>query len=158
MIEFYGELSDNCKLAQAKKISKNNGIMFLIVTITISIPALIFGTINGVWYYALALIALFVIITVFAFITPKNRILSFKVPTKLIIEKDTISTTTIGGKNPIKTKPLAKVKKVIDLGEWYDIIFKFGDITNSWVCQKDLIVKGTIGEFEELFENKLVRK
>lgn len=158
MIEFYGELSDECKIARAKKISKNNGIMFLIVTIVISMPALIFGIINDVWYYALALIALFAIVTIVAFITPKNRILSLKVPTRLVIENDTISTTTLGGKNPMKTKPLSKVKKVIDAGGWYYIIFKFGDISNSWVCQKNLIIKGTIEEFEELFKEKIVRK
>lgn len=158
MIEFYGELSDNCKLARAKKISKNNGILFLIVTITICIPILIFGKINGVWYYALTLIAFFVIITIYAFIIPKNTVLSFKMPTKLVIEKDTISITAIGSKSPTKTKPLSKIKKVVDCGEWYNIVFKFGDITNSWVCQKNLISVGTIEEFEKLFEGKIKRE
>lgn len=55
-------------------------------------------------------------------------------------------------------KSVNSVKRVLDVGEWYYIIFKFGDISTSWVCQKDLLTKGTIEDFENLFENKLVRK
>ena len=54
-------------------------------------------------------------------------------------------------------KPISKVKKVIDMGEWYYIIFKFGDISNSWICQKDLITQGTIEDFEKIFEGKIKR-
>ena len=55
-------------------------------------------------------------------------------------------------------KSVSRVKRVIDCGEWYYIIFKFGDIGNSWVCQKDLLIQGTIEDFEKLFEGKIIRK
>lgn len=45
----------------------------------------------------------------------------------------------------------------MDCGEVYYIIFKFGDITNSWVCQKSNIISGTIEEFESLFKDKIVK-
>ena len=156
MIEFYGELSEKCKIARMKKISKNNGFMSLIFTILGSIPVLIFGIINDVWYYALALIVLFVIITVVAFI-PSKRFLCMSFATRLVIENDIISTTAVGGKKSLKTKPISKIKKIVDMGEWYNIIFKFGDITNSWVCQKDLIKLGSLEEFEKLFEGIIIR-
>ena len=57
-------------------------------------------------------------------------------------------------KNGEKTwdkRNISRVKKVLDNGEAYYIIFKFGDMANAWVCQKDNIVNGTIDEFEMLF-------
>ena len=158
MIEFYGELSNACKIDGAKRRAKNAGIAFLIVTIIIGAIAITVGIIRDTWVYALVLTVFFLAVTIFTFMPSIKRTLSFKIPSRLIIENGTISITALGGKNPMKTKPLEKVKKVIDVGEWYYFIFKFGDISNSWVCQKDLIRQGTIEEFEKLFENKIVRK
>ena len=53
-------------------------------------------------------------------------------------------------------KPIKKIKKVLDEGDCYYIIY--GDINNSIVCQKDLLKEGTIEEFEALFQGKIVRK
>lgn len=50
------------------------------------------------------------------------------------------------------------VKKVIDKGDFYDILFYFPNRWTNCICQKDLIVEGTIEEFEKLFEDKIVRK
>ena len=58
----------------------------------------------------------------------------------------------------ILIKPISKVKKVVDCGDWYFIVFKFLEFSNALACQKDLITKGTIEEFEALFEGKIVRK
>ena len=38
------------------------------------------------------------------------------------------------------------------------MIFKFGDISNSWVCEKSLITKGSISQFENLFKDKIKKK
>lgn len=43
-------------------------------------------------------------------------------------------------------------------GEFYDIIFYFSNKVLNCICQKDLIVEGTMEEFEKLFEDKIVRK
>ena len=49
------------------------------------------------------------------------------------------------------------VKKVLDYGEFYEFRFYF-----PWcfgvICQKDLLVEGTIEEFEQFFDGKIVRK
>ena len=156
MIEFYGELSDKCQIARAKKIAKCNGVLFLTVSIIIIIPIIIWATITSKIHYALILMALFTIMIGISFAVPQKRSLSFKIPTRLIIDANTISTTALGGKESMKTKPLVAVKKVFDRGEWYDIIFKYGNMSNSWVCQKDLIKKGTIDEFEKIFKNKII--
>lgn len=141
-----------------KKISNKNGMMFLIATVITSIIVLTFGIKNDALYYSLALIILLLVITSFAFYVPKKKLLNLNIPTRVIISGDTISTLALGGKSPIKTVSLSKIKKIIDAGDWYEIIFKHGNICNSWVCQKDLIVEGTIDEFEQLFHDKIVRQ
>lgn len=49
-----------------------------------------------------------------------------------------------------------EVKKVIDYGECYFIIYT--DVAQAIVCQKDLIKEGTLEEFEALFEGKIKRR
>ena len=56
------------------------------------------------------------------------------------------------------SRSIDDVKKVIDMGRFYDIIFYFPNQWANCICQKDLIVEGTIEEFEKLFEDKIVRK
>lgn len=50
------------------------------------------------------------------------------------------------------------VKLVIDYGDFYDVIFPFGKISEKFVCQKSLLSHGTIAEFESFFEGKLRKK
>ena len=55
-------------------------------------------------------------------------------------------------------KPISRVKRVIDYGEWYHIFFDFKYRNGQFVCQKNLIVTGSIEEFEKLFDGKIIRK
>ena len=50
------------------------------------------------------------------------------------------------------------VKLVYDYGEWYEITFPFGKKSSNFIYQKSLLTKGTLEEFEALFEGKIVRK
>lgn len=52
----------------------------------------------------------------------------------------------------------SKVKKIYDNGSYYYICFNRWDISKGIVCQRNLIIEGTIEEFEKLFEGKIVRK
>lgn len=156
MIEFCGILSDECKICTAKRIAKSEGILFLIVSIIISAIVIAVGIIKGTWIYSLIITAIFIVVTVIAFI-PSKRLLRLKISTQLMIDNDTVSRSVVGGNGALATKPIKKVKKILDYGDWYYIIFRFGDMSNSWVCQKNLIVKGTNEEFEKIFEGKIKR-
>lgn len=50
------------------------------------------------------------------------------------------------------------IKKIIDTGDCYRIIFTFPNKSVYCLCQKDLIVEGSIEEFEERFADYIVRK
>ena len=158
MVEFYGELSDECKIDFAIRRSKRSGFIFLFVSMVVAIILLICGILRNTWIYALPVIGLFIVFTIIAYLPMKSRVLKFKIPSHIIVNNHKISTyAVIGGQAPIE-KPLDKIKKVIDVGKWYYIIFKHGDITNAWVIEKRLIVSGSIEEFEEIFASILIKQ
>lgn len=52
---------------------------------------------------------------------------------------------------------LEKVKKVIDYGNFYQICIGKESEWCRYICQKDLLIKGSLREFERIFKRKLVR-
>ena len=56
-----------------------------------------------------------------------------------------------------EAKAVSDVKVVRDFGEFYDLVFPFGNASEKFVCQKSLLSKGTLEDFEALFEGKLER-
>ncbi len=90
----------------------------------------------------------------------KRRLLRFRICPHIIITETELSHERLynTGEMGKTIKTINKVKKVLDCGEVYYIIFRFGDISNAWICQKSNIINGTIEEFESLFRQKLVRK
>lgn len=57
-----------------------------------------------------------------------------------------------------ESKQISDVSKVIDCGSYYDIRFPFGKMSDKFICQKDLLTKGSLEKFEELFEGKIRRR
>lgn len=49
-----------------------------------------------------------------------------------------------------------EVKKLVDYDKYYYILY--GGVNRAIICQKDLLVEGTIEEFENIFAGKIVRK
>jgi hypothetical protein len=110
------------------------------------------------FYYLLGLTILSeiaVVISTSPLIMIKSQVLRFKADTKIIIESGVTTSVTSYSKT---LKSVSNLKKVIDVGGCYYLIFKFRDIRNSWICEKSLITKGTLQEFERLFKGEIVRK
>ena len=59
--------------------------------------------------------------------------------------------------NPIKTIKVSKIKRIEDWGNFYSIVCHFPR-EGHYILQKQLIVEGTIEEFETFFEDFIVRK
>ena len=74
---------------------------------------------------------------------------------RIVVEKDIISGIY---KKAYVEKKIEDVKKIVDYGEFYYISYYFPEKWVNCVCQKNLLVEGTIKEFEEFFEGKIVRK
>lgn len=89
------------------------------------------------------------------FITKKGIIEDL--PTRVTIDDEALRRYGNGEEN-YAGREIIDVKKVIDRGNFYEIIFYFPHKDCFFICQKNLIVEGTIEEFEELFADRLVRK
>ena len=76
-------------------------------------------------------------------------------PKKIVIEDEYILCIA---EKYTETRLITDVKLVKDFGEYYELCFPFGKMSEKYVCQKSLLTKGTIQDFETLFSGKIVRK
>lgn len=49
------------------------------------------------------------------------------------------------------------VKKVTDHGEYYELCFNYGKYSDMFICQKNLLTRGTLQGFEKMFDCKIIR-
>ncbi len=91
---------------------------------------------------------------IITFLPIANKEYMKKVPRCIVIEDGYV---TCSGEKYEETRPLDCVKMVKDYGEFYELVFILGKISPKYQCQKKLLDMGTIEDFEELFEGKLIR-
>ena len=152
MILFQGEINLAIKKQILKKESFIGFISAFIPAILVAIIIIIL-TISIHWIYIVMLpvLGLFVFV---ATLLPTKRDNGTLFPEQVYIKNDIIECK---GKCFYKSRHLSKIKKIIDKGEWYQIIFYFPYKNISFICQKDLIIKGSIEEFEKIFAGKKVK-
>lgn len=167
-IEFDGLISEKNQLIWNKRVNKQ--IILFVSLMSIGVIIFIF-IINLLCYFFLdeksiyvfkmpEVIILLILVPIFDLLMyklPDNIILRFRMIHHVIITEDEIMCEQIFWGGKWKKKPITKVKKVIDYGEAYYVLFSFM-LDTSWVCQKKNIVQGTIEEFEVLFQSKIIRK
>lgn len=153
MIVFRGELSVKNKKILARKSSHIDFIIALIVSIAMSVPITVFVVLdNPIWalfYIALAIPPFGVAVQ------PHKKDENIFCPTEITIDDEIV---TINGDDFYQEREIYYLNKIIDYGDYYRMYFLFPKKTFSCLCQKDLIVEGTIEEFEERFSEYIVRK
>lgn len=132
-------------------------IFFSIIAISIIFCTFIFFVNKSYFAEFISLtIALLLAIILLLFSKPKSIV--YKLPRKITFDFDkNVVMCKIETNNKPRFNKISSIKKIYDYGDWYYIRFKF-DPSNYLVCQKDLIVKGTIGEFEKIFKDKIIKK
>ncbi len=155
MIEFTGFLTGAAEkyfIQKGKVIGRNlllaGAILFAPVVIALSLQM---KTLLVLYIYLLGLAASLVIS-----LLPKSKKEQAAFTPKRIYT-DGESITTVADKY-VETKFIEDVKAVYDYGAFYELTFPFGKISEKFICQKDLLTKGTLEEFESLFGDKLIRK
>lgn len=149
---FTGELSPESTLY----LKKQQFIRFFIF-------GLIFSGVLSVCFVAVALIIspffwafLFIPLVFFVWVSIAPLITTENHPTEIEIVDGVIYTTLKNG-NTV-SKDVSDVKKVIDMGDCYFILFALLPKNFSCLCQKDLLVEGTLEDFEQLFEGMIKRR
>ncbi|MBO5091905.1 MAG: hypothetical protein J6C61_05430 [Clostridia bacterium] len=150
MIEFSGKMSDDSQKLILKANKRIATIGMLIACLLFLIPILI-GAFIWNWLILLLIIPM-PFLVLLAGISPKD--LNRVVPESIYIdEKDMVAESQLFR----VVKSVSDVKRVVDNGKCYQIFFHSMPFCPNFVCQKNLISKGTIEEFELLFEGKLVK-
>lgn len=163
MIEFSGYLT-GAALKHYCTWLKRICITFVFICACIGLPAfvLIFQNYVGV----LKILVVYVVVFGLGlFFTPlfqvKHDIRQMRsgknsnIPKRIYITANTI--VSVSNKTPVK-QVIENVKEVRDYGEYYALFFNNFSNYSQFVCQKNLLTKGSIEEFESLFEGKIVKK
>ena len=155
MISFSGEFSQKTKRFMLNNESKANAVASLVVFVITLIALVVVGCYWD-WVVLWFIIApiLMLVFSYTSYRNPTQDVLDLIIPTSIVIDGEEIVSE---GKKFYLKRCLSQVKKVIDYGEWYYLVFYYEHRCMRFVCQKDLIKEGTIEQFEKLFEDKLVR-
>lgn len=155
MIVFSGVVSDEI---QAKTMKRRNTYSFClsctVVSAVIVLDGILFIVFVGDMIGWLILSATLIVAVLLQLFFARME-LPFRWEYNITIDSENIVVESPIWPKPLQ-KPMKKIKKVLDVGDCYYIIY--GDISNCIVCQKNLIQEGTIEEFETLFQGKIVRQ
>ena len=162
MFEFKGTISTEAEKHMWKQ-EKLFGVFLLYIGITLVLPIVVLIS-SGlkeilefeIWKVLLPYCSLYIIVPLIALI-PKNEKEKEKYRTQMVFSDDEYI-VSIQGNGEEECKCLSDVKSCIDYGEFYQLMFPIGNISYSFICQKNLLTKGTLEEFESLFEGKIIRK
>lgn len=152
MIKFQGEISDKNKKFFINKIKIMLFLSFFIPSLLILIPFIILVFIDSILYLS---VVVFLILFPLIFLVIKNKYYEDMLPNEIIINDNTI--ICVGEKFRYEME-FTDISKIIDYGDCYKILFKIPCNNQSFICQKDLIVDGSIEEFEIIFKNKIRKK
>ena len=160
MIRFEGTIARECKKfirAGEVKVTLICG-MFAIAVLAYPCFAWISKLMDSMFFAVTMYITLIAAFVLMAFMGPTKKDIDSLSPVKICIspEEGYIEATC---QRFVIDRDLSEIKAVVDHGDWYS--FKFsgrGAPSHRFICQKNLIVEGTIEDFEKLFEKKMIRK
>ena len=152
MIEFLGYLTDEAEQYYWKK-SRRLGRNIMWCSMLLLSPAIISFSVNlREWSILIAYGALFCFIPVLCLIPKGKKEKKSLTPNKVRIEDGYIMAF---GEKFEECRSIQDAKQVKDHGDFYEITFPFGKISDKFICQKSLLSQGTLEEFEQLFQGKI---
>ena len=143
MIEFKGLLSGNALAHFVRRFKK------------IFIVALLISSIFVSFFYTTAIFIVFLFSSPIIIVCPAKWFVTIA-PNRIYIDlEDRTIVSEIGSRESFRM--IDDIVKVKDHGEFYTLKFNSRRDQHNFIIQKDLITQGTIEEFEEIFEEVLVR-
>lgn len=159
MIKFSGTISDENRVKVMKRNGRSLGLILMVISL------LGFGVIATIYFLRHLLVIEILLCSILLMIasivlifmrerTDSKRFIQTSWDFEIVLDNKMVTFTNRTFQK-VRVVPFSKIKKIIDEGNFYVIIF--GEHSNGIVCQKNLIVEGSIEEFEKLFEGKIVR-
>ena len=153
-IDFLGEISGNAKKTFLKESARiaiypTIGVVIFIAIVLLFLYSQTQKTLF-LWLMAIDLPALLVA----GQIPPPKAQIKKTITQRVIVDGDMIVAINRTGE---VCKYIEDASALIDYGDHYFVKFPFGNLSEYFVCQKDLLKNGTLEEFEALFEGKIER-
>ena len=160
MVEFKGKISEDIKKSIYQKRLRVMGIIILLFVAVFG--ACMFGVIffdgeisvreDGYIGDVLIMLGGCTLLALWLLIAPyskrqKDTAWEFRVK----ITAENVSVVNVTDNIRIR-KPINKIRKVTDFGEYYLLHYA---IIDSFICEKALLCNGTLEEFEEIFKGKI---
>lgn len=156
MIEFNGYISGNAEKYFFKQEFLSVVLVYLIPASGFLLLSILWGMKSGFWLISEIIASMYFIIPIACGVLFSVKKTRKKMITKRIVIRDDLITAETD--TQALTKKLSDVKQVKEYLDFYAISFHFGNLSNTFICQKDLLINGTLDEFDELFVEKLVLK
>ena len=151
MIEFNGEISIIGKNYIFEKFNRKKILLMILLEAACLIITFF---IKKLMPLVILLTLLFLYVAFSKSFSPEKKLLWY-LPKRIKIHNNQIE---LQSEKKIERREIKDVKKIIDYGEFYYIFFYFKMQNPYFICQKNLIIKGSIEEFEKIFEGKIERK
>lgn len=152
MIEFYGEISTESKKYLINR-ERNIGIISCSIICSFLIVLVLLLSIFINWLF-ITLLTCVLAIMLCSLIKPKGETLKLFIPHKITIDFEG-KTIISEGEKFYCTRYFSEIKKIIDNGTFYQIIFYFPHKSTKFLCQKNLLSKGSLDEFESYFKDRI---
>lgn len=165
MFEFKGEVSKECQKYILRRQAKQDTCIISIsalFVLMIAVPSCIsiFDlSSSSVPIVIIGACLMLVACACTAFFSPQGKLIQEEyIPLRVVISED--GTITQYTQRSEHISSVDEVKKVIDYGDWFVLICPSpnGLGRREIVCQKDLLLQGTIEDFIKLFDGKITRK
>ena len=155
MIEFKGQLSGSAEKRFLKRVA-DSGQAFLLFGELFALPFIImlaacvqYWTV--IWAYLGFSVAILLLVRI-----PKSKRERDRIVPKRIYTKD--DEIICVAEQYTERRYIEDVKCVRDFGEFYELEFPFGKVSEKFFCQKEHLSKGSLEAFEALFDGRLVRQ
>lgn len=154
-MEFRGYISGDAA-SHFWKASRKIGFFSLFFAICLLTPVIVVISVAlRDWRILTAFVIIALLILLAVYIPKSQKEKQTLLPKRIYIEDEYI--VAVADKY-IESKKICDVKKVIDHGSFYELVFSFGNASEKFLCQKNLLINGNINEFELLFSKKIIRK
>lgn len=156
MIEFNGYLNGAAEKHFWKK-SRQFGRKMVVLSMSVFLAPVVYFTFRlHDWRILFAYIMIVGLIVLMTNLPPRKKDKMGMLPKKITIEPEDGYMTCIADQY-VESKYVDDVDYVYDYGEYYDLMFPFGKYSEKFICQKDLLSKGSIEAFEDLFYGKIIQ-
>lgn len=155
MIEFNGYISGN---AEKRFYSKSRNIVqnAFLFAILLLLPVIVFVSYRMHSWAPLGCYCVIAILIPLSLRIPKSKKEKLAMlPKRIYVEGDCIVCVA---NQYSESRVIDDVKQVIDHGEFYELTFPFGKGSEKFICQKNLLSKGSLETFEALFKGKVRKK